>query len=80
MHVKCLVNTMSCCKGLYTRILNNQRLTIDYILLSDNLSRQVKLAAIDDEGSLDLNTDHVVFTISFLKTHLKRNKVKNKVK
>ena len=76
----CLVNTMPCCKGIYTRILNNQRSTIDYILLSDNLSRQVKSAAIDDDGSLDLNSDHVVFTISLLKTHLKRNKVKDKVK
>ena len=62
----CLVNTMPCCKGIYTRILNNQRSTIDYILLSDNLSRQVKSAAIDDDGSLDLNSDHVVFTISLL--------------
>jgi hypothetical protein len=52
----CLVNTMPCCKGIYTRILNNQRSTIDYILLSDNLSRQVKSAAIDDKGSLDLNS------------------------
>ena len=76
----CLVNTMPCCKGIYTRILNNQRSTIDYILLSDNLSRQVKWAAIDDKGSLDLNSDHVVFTISLLKTPLKRNKVKDKVK
>jgi hypothetical protein len=37
-------------------------------------------AAIDDDGFLDLNSDHVVFTISLLKTHLKRNKVKDKVK
>jgi exonuclease III len=43
---------------------------IDYILLSDNLPRQVKSATIDDDGSLDLNSDHVVFTISLLKTHL----------
>jgi hypothetical protein len=71
---------MPCCKGIYTRILNNQRSTIDYILLSDNLSRQVKSAAIDDDGILDLNSDHVGFIISLLKTHLKRNKVKDKVK
>ena len=55
----CLVNPMPCCKGLYTRILNNQRSTIDYILLSCNLSPHVKSAAIDDDGSLDLNSDHV---------------------
>jgi hypothetical protein len=60
--------------------MNNQRSTIDYILLSDNLTRQVKSATIDDDGSLDLNSDHVVFTISLLKTHLKRNKVKDKIK
>ena len=43
-------------------------------------SRQVKSATIDDDATLDLNSDHVAFTISLFKTHLKRNKVKDKVK
>ena len=58
-----LINTMSCCRGLFTRIMNNQRSTLDYILVSDNLAKQVISAFIDDVGSFDLHSDHVVFTL-----------------
>lgn len=51
---------------------------IYYILLSENFSRQIKSAAIDDDGSLDLNSDHVVFTISLLKIIWNEIKLKKK--
>ena len=43
-----LVNTMACCNGLFTRIMNDQRSTIDYMILSENLANQVVSALIGD--------------------------------
>ena len=36
-----VVNTLECCYGFYSRILNNQRSAIDYILMSKELIHKV---------------------------------------
>jgi hypothetical protein len=58
-----VVNTLECCNGFYTRILNNQRSAIDYILMSSELIHKVEQAFIDEEGKYDLNSDHVIISI-----------------
>ena len=60
----CITNTLSCCKGLYTRILNNQRSAIDYILMSKDFSSCVEQIIIDEDDSFDLHSDHVVLSVT----------------
>jgi len=44
------MNTLECCNGFYSRILNNQRSAIDYILISNELIHKVDQVFIDEEG------------------------------
>ena len=71
------VNCLPVCEGLYTRILNNQWSAIDYVLLSENLSRNVTRVLIDENGIFDLHSDHVIIRTE-LKTNLR--KIENKHK
>ena len=48
-----IVNTFNCCDGFYTRILNDQRSAIDYVLMSKGLSTNV----------FNLNSDHVIISV-----------------
>ena len=61
-----LANTLDCCDGHYTRILNNQRSAIDYVLLSNNLAKNVSRVFIDDIGQFDLHSDHVIIRVDIL--------------
>jgi exonuclease III len=54
-----ILNTLGCCSGLFTRILNNQRSTIDYIFMSNEMAQNVKSVFIDEEGKYDLHSDHI---------------------
>jgi hypothetical protein len=45
-----VVNSLVCCEGLFTRILNDQRSTIDYVLLSKQLANNVRSVCIDEDG------------------------------
>jgi hypothetical protein len=50
-----ILNTLGCCSGLFTRILNNQRSAIDYILMSKEMAQNVKSVFIEEEGKYDLH-------------------------
>jgi hypothetical protein len=43
-----ILNTLGCCSGLFTRILNNQKSAIDYILMSKEMAQNVKSVFIDE--------------------------------
>jgi hypothetical protein len=58
-----IVNTFNCCDGFYTRILNDQRSAIDYVLMSKGLSTNVSSVLIDEKGVFDLNSDHVIISV-----------------
>ena len=58
-----IVNTFNCCDGFYTRILNDQRSDIDYVLMSKSLSTNVSSVLIDEKGVFDLNSDHVIISV-----------------
>ena len=45
-----VMNTLECCNSFYSRILNNQRSAIDYILMSNELIHKVDEVFIDEEG------------------------------
>ena len=55
-------NTPGCCSGLFTRILNNQRSAIDYILMSKEMTQNVKSVFIEEEGKYDLHSDHFIIS------------------
>ena len=54
-----ILNTLGCYSGLFTRILNNQRSAIDYILMSKEMTQNVKSVFIEEEGKYDLHSDHI---------------------
>ena len=60
-----ILNSLNCCVGLHTRILNNQRSPIDYFLMSKDLTPSVKNMFIDEDGEFDLHSDHVILTVKF---------------
>jgi len=68
-------NCLKCCDGLYTRILNNQKSTIDYVLLSNNLSENVTQVLINEHGTFDLHSDQVI-----IRLNIKVNGTENKLK
>ncbi|VDI43107.1 Hypothetical predicted protein [Mytilus galloprovincialis] len=71
-------NSMNCCEGFYTRVLNiNQKSAIDYILLSEALCNHVKSVFIDELGSLHLHSDHVIIRIRLRKQRDDVNKLRN---
>ena len=55
--------THKCCEGHYARILNDQRSAINYILLSNGLVDHVERVFIEESGSFDLHSDHVIIRI-----------------
>ncbi len=57
-----VANSLTCCDGFHTRILNDQRSAIDYILMSKNLSDSVRSVTIDEGGNYDLHSDHVIIS------------------
>ena len=57
------VNTLNCCDGFFTRILNNQRSAIDYMLMSKELIDSVDYALIDEDGKYNLHSDHVIISV-----------------
>ena len=72
-----IANSMNCCEGFYTRVLNNQKSAIDYILLSEALCNHVKSVFIDELGSLHLHSDHVIVRIRLRKQRDDVNKRRN---
>ena len=72
-----IANSMKCCEGFYTRVLNNQKSAIDYILLSEALCNHVKSVFIDELGSLHLHSDHVIVRIRLRKQRDDVNKRRN---
>jgi hypothetical protein len=60
----------------YTReYFNNQKSTIDYVLLSNNLSENVTQVLVDEHGTFDLHSDHVI-----IRLNIKVNRTENKLK
>lgn len=55
-----IANSLDCCKGFFTRILNDQKSAIDNVLFSENLCRYVKSVDIDESGNYFSNSDHVI--------------------
>ena len=60
-----LANTLNCCTGMFTRIQGDQRSCLDYVLVSDNLKKWISSVFIDEEGELDLYSDHVIVRTVF---------------
>ena len=58
-----IVNTFNCCDGFYTRILNDQRSAIDYVLMSKGFSTNVSSDLIDEKGVFDLNSNHFIISV-----------------
>jgi hypothetical protein len=51
------------CAGFFTRIVNDQKSAIDYILLSKIMCKNVDSVFIDESGKYDLHSDHVILSI-----------------
>jgi hypothetical protein len=58
-----IVNTFNCCDGFYTRILNDQRSAIDYVLMSKGFSANVSSDLIDEKDVFDLNSNHFIISV-----------------
>ena len=69
-----VANSVDCCQGFFTRILNNQKSAIDYILLSKDMADTVCTMYIDEEGHFDLHSDHVILSIKLKKLDDHRKK------
>ena len=50
---------------MLTRIQGDQRSCLDYVLVSDNLKKWISSVFIDEEGELDLYSDHVIVRTVF---------------
>lgn len=68
------------CKGSHTRILNDQKSAIDYILLSNNIYQNTIQVHIDEEGSYDIDSDHVLMSFTFFQNKPTRSNNENKAK
>ena len=75
-----VVNSLVCCKDLFTRILNDQRSTIDCVLLSKQLANNVNSVCIDEDGQYDLHSDHVKISTCLCNTDTKETKTMSKSK
>lgn len=73
-----VVNSLVCCKGLFTRILNDQRSTIDYVLLSKQLANNVNSIFIDEDGQYDIHSEHVIISTCLCNTDTKETKTMSK--
>ena len=60
-----MANLHANCKGFYTRILNDQKSAIDYILTSSSIYDRTSEVHIDEEGSFDIDSDHVLMSLTF---------------
>ena len=72
-----VANTMNCCTGHFTRILNNQRSAIDYVFLTKSLSENVSSVVIDDSGRFDLHSDHVLIRLTLICKPIVQKKTQN---
>ena len=75
-----IANSMNCCEGFFTRIVNDQKSAIDYILLSKIMCKNVDSVFIDESGKYDLHSDHVILSIQINDVHIpkKHSNVSNK--
>ena len=64
-----LANLRNSCRGFYTRILNEQKAAIDYILLTNNVYQSISEVLIDEKGDLDIDSDHVLISFTFKSTN-----------
>ena len=60
-----MANLHGNCKGFYTRVHNDQQSAIDYMLLSPSIYDRTKEVHIDEEGSFDIESDHVLMSLIF---------------
>ena len=60
-----MANLHANCKGFYTRILNDQKSSFDYILTSSSIYDRTSEVHIDEEGSFDIDSDHVLMSLTF---------------
>ena len=75
-----VVNSLVCCKGLFTRILNDQRSTINCVLLSKQLANNVNSVFILEDGQYVLHSDHVIISTCLCNTDTKETKTMSKSK
>ena len=75
-----IANSMNCCEGFFTRIVNDQKSAIDYILLLKIICKNVDSVFIDESGKYDLHSDHVILSIQINDVHIpkRHSNVSNK--
>ena len=75
-----ITNSMNCCEGFFTRIVNDQKSAIDYILLLKIICKNLDSVFIDESGKYDLHSDHVILSIQINDVHIpkKHSNVSNK--
>ena len=60
-----MANLHANCKRFYTRILNNHKSAINYILTSSSIYDRTSEVHINEEGSFDIDSDHVLMSLTF---------------
>ncbi len=53
-----IVNTLSCCQGLWMFVRGQVKPVIDYIMIDNVLKNNVSRVVVDNEGGQDLGSDH----------------------
>ena len=62
--IECALKKCQVLKVIF--FLNNQRSSIDYILMSKELIHKVDQVFIDEEGKYNLNSDNVIMSIKII--------------